>query len=107
MTTRFRHVLSSALMSLFVSVSHAYPAGNLIVEFNSNGAINARPFEKTGLWEIQWKGDLVIAVYSSDDNSTTALFQDRDETSSVPTARRYYLSIAGSGIWTVTVRAAQ
>jgi len=78
MTTRFRHVLSSALMSLFVSVAHAYPAGNLIVEFNGNGAINTRPFETAGPWEIQWKGDLVIAVYSSDDNSTTALFQGRD-----------------------------
>ena len=104
MTTRFRHVLSSALMSLFVSVAHAYPAGNLIVEFNGNGTINTKPFETTGPWEIQWKGYLAVEVY--DQNNTLAyVFSGRDQTSYVPTFGICYLNINSMEAWTVTVRA--
>jgi hypothetical protein len=103
---RMRYFIFSLIL-LLLSATDVNSQAKTITQFNGNGAINTKPFETTGPWQIEWKGDLVIAVYTGD-GTTAGLFHGVDQKSYMPKAGRYYLSIAGSNVpWTVTIKSAE
>jgi hypothetical protein len=85
-----------------------------VLEVSGNGTRNTRPFTVKAHWEIRWSaqnGTLILTVYRADPKNeldtigvgSASQLKPGDGSSYFDAGGRYYLNIAGTGDWTVTV----
>ena len=85
-----------------------------ILEVSGNGTRNTRPFTVKAHWEIRWSAQdstLIITVYRADPKNeldavgvgSASQLKPGHGSSYFDPGGRYYLNIADTGDWTVTV----
>lgn len=110
-----RYILSLLFLLIGVAPTLAADDGTMVMELSGKGSRNTRPFTVKDHWEIRWKthadGRFTIEAVKTDAaNMLESLGQSvgaQDQAGTGETyidkGGRYYLSIASSGEWSISV----